>query len=363
MKGDTWTAEWIERRDPVTGQVVKQLTNYKGHSHHLYFTNPGWYENGRRLLFGSDRNNQTLLFSLDLETGEITQMTDRAQPSPPMHTSFLFTCVNSTQTEAYFWHGHDLVALDLHSLDERVLYHAPDGFQVNILNCTADGRFLCTGLFEDLSARFQVDLLHGYVGFREYWAARPLSRILKIAVDGSSAETVWEERSWIGHINTSPTQPHLLTFCHEGPWELVDNRIWGLDLNTGRVWKIRPREEEGERIGHEYWLADGESIGYHGRTSRGAIFGFIRYDNTERQEAVIAANSMHFHSNHRHLIVGDGTRDQPYILLWRWQGEQIEGPRVLCWHRGSFHIQEVHTHPQLTPDARVLFVYRLNKTF
>ncbi len=356
MKGKVWPAEWRERRDPLTGRVVRQLTDYKGHSHHLYFTNPGWYDEGRRLLFGSDRENRTNLFSLDLETGEITQLTDLAPLDPPQEISFLATSVNPTRPEAYFWYGQDLIALDLHSLEERVIYRAPDGFRVSMLNCTADGRSVCVGLFEDLSDRFQVELSHGYVGFYEYWEARPLSRIVEIATDGSRTEVVWEERYWIGHVNTSPTRPRLLTFCHEGPWQLVDQRIWGLDLDTGRVWKIRPREEEGERIGHEYWLADGETIGYHGTVGDRPIFGFIRYDNSERQEATIAAHSMHFHSNDRRLIVGDGSRDKPYLLLWRWEGEEIEGPRVLCGHRSSFHIQQTHVHPRFTPDGRhVLF--------
>ncbi|GAB4569029.1 MAG: oligogalacturonate lyase family protein [Anaerolineae bacterium] len=350
MKGQRWPAEWREHKDPMTGITVRQLTNYKGHSHHLYFTNPGWYDDGRRLLFGSDRNNQTSLFSIDLETGEILQLTDRPLPPPPAETSFLFTCVNPRQPEAYYWCGPELYAIDLHSLDERLIYRAPDGFLVNILNCTADGNFVCTGLYEDLSDRFPVDLLHGYVGFREYWQARPLSRVIKIAVDGSGAETVWEERSWIGHVNTSPTQPHLLTFCHEGPWHLVDNRIWGLNLETGEVWKIRPREAD-ETVGHEYWLADGIHIGYHGRRGDRHVFGIIRYDNTERREAAFAAHSTHFHSNDERLIVGDGTRDRPYLLLWRWVGEEIEGPRVVCVHRSSFHIQQTHVHPRFSPDG------------
>ena len=30
---------------------------------------------------------------------------------------------------------------------------------------------------------------------------------------------------WLGHLQFSPTDPHLLMFCHEGPWHKVD-RIW-----------------------------------------------------------------------------------------------------------------------------------------
>lgn len=69
-KGQMWLCEWDDFEDPLTGIQVRQLTNYKGHSHHLYFTNPGWYDNGEKLLFSSDRENRTNLFSIDLKSGD-----------------------------------------------------------------------------------------------------------------------------------------------------------------------------------------------------------------------------------------------------------------------------------------------------
>jgi oligogalacturonide lyase len=356
-----WAPELTTHTDPETGVTVRQLTNHKGHSHHLYFTNPGWHAGGTRLLFGSDRDNRTNLFSVDVATGEIDQLTDLDMPPPPGETSFLFACVNPLREEAYFWHGRRLLAVDLQSGDLRELWHAPDGFFTNMLNCTADGRHVCTGIYEDLSHKFKVDLLHGYVGFREYSAANPLSKVIRIATDGSGAEVMLEENAWIGHVNTSPTQPHLMTYCHEGPWQEVDNRIWGLDLSTGRGWKIRERTQPGERIGHEYWFADGIHVGYHGSHpanpdgSPGThLYGAVRYDDTERVEAPLTGASRHFHSNDLSLVVGDGLPQHPAIVLWRYDeaGKRFEGPRTLCTHRGSWHIQAVHVHPRFSLDGR-----------
>jgi oligogalacturonide lyase len=226
----------------------------------------------------------------------------------------------------------------------------------NMTNVTADGRYVCALVFEDLSDRFGVDLLHGYVGFEEYWAARPLSRIVRVDTESGAAETVFEEEYWIGHTNTSPTLPNLLTFCHEGPWHRVDNRIWGLDLDSGSAWKIRPGPE-GEAVGHEYWLSDGVRIGYHGTGLDGEHFyGSIRHDDTDRVEAPFPHGSTHFHSNDLSLIVGDGSRDAPRLLLWRYRNGSFEGPRVMLTHRGSFHTQILHVHPRFSPDAdEILF--------
>ena len=346
----TCPAEWRQFSDPVTGVSITQLTSYKAHSHHLYFTNPGWYAGGKKLLIGSDRGNRTNLFGVDLDDGTLTQLTDL--PELTREPTLLDTSKNPVREEAYLWANRVLLAVNLETGATRELYHAPAEFTTTMTNVTSDGRYVCTGLYEYLSHRFRVNLDHGYVGFREYWEARPLSRILRIAVDSGHADVVWEEPSWIGHINTSPTQPHLLTFCHEGPWNLVDCRIWGLDMDTGQVWKIRPTGPD-EAVGHEYWFKDGVHIGFHGTRNGQTIYGSIRYDNTEHVEAPFPVKtSWHFSSNGLDLVVGDSDAQAPYLLLWRFCHDRFDGPRILALHRGSFHVQVVHVHPCFTPDGR-----------
>ena len=270
--------EIIDRR---TGVPVTQLTNYKGHSHHFYFTNPGWFSNGQKLLFSSDRENRTNLFSVDLRDYTIQQLTDLEPVPLPREVEFFRACKNPVKEEAYFWHDRELKAFNLVTNDIRTIYELEDGWNISMSNCSADGKYVYFGTWEDLSHLFEVDLLRGYVGFAETWEAKPLSRIIKVAADGSSSEVVFEENYWIGHVNTSPTRPELLTFCHEGPWDKVDNRIWCLNSETKEVWKIRPRTHPDERVGHEYWYFDGETIGFHGSRPDGSAFlGHVRYDNS-----------------------------------------------------------------------------------
>jgi hypothetical protein len=52
------------------------------------------------------------LFSLDLGSGTITQLTEYSLPD---ESGFSFTCVNQTRDEAYFWRGNASVALDLNT--------------------------------------------------------------------------------------------------------------------------------------------------------------------------------------------------------------------------------------------------------
>lgn len=351
----TRPSETITYQDRKTGITVRQLTNYKGHSHHLYFTNPGWYDNQQKLLVGSDRAGETWLCSVELKTGQLTDILNVDQLAKGASAPLLFMSLNPVKSEAYFWCGQTMLAVDLTSGQTRPLYEIPPNYQPNISNVTADGKYVCSCCYESVGEGGSEGLLKGYLGFREYFLAKPHSQVLRMAVDGSGGQVVHEDHNWIGHVNTSPTQPHLLSFCHEGPWQEVAQRMWMLDMQSGDVWKLRPQQPE-DAIGHEYWLEDGQTVGYHGKVSGDPVFGFVRYDNSERIEQPFVYDSNHFHSNTRSLIVGDGAVRTNDVLLWHFDGQTFSTPRILCEHRGSRHIQQLHIHPRFSPDgSQVLF--------
>ncbi|ULT58196.1 oligogalacturonate lyase family protein [Neobacillus drentensis] len=364
-KGTKWPSEMKEFQDPITGACITQLTDYLAHSYHLYFTNNGWYDNGSKLLICSDRGNGTNLFSLDLKNGELTQITDLDKN---VSKGIQGTYINPVKNEAYFTYGKSIIAIDLDSFEEKVIFTLLQGYHFSNLSCTSDGKHLCFGLSEDLSKTINSNLSGGYVGFEETEAARPHCQICLLSFETGETKVIHEEKRWIGHVNASPTQPHLITFCHEGPWEKVDHRIWVLNINTGDVWKIREGEPN-QYAGHEYWHADGLHIGYHGFTESldrkdGKFLGYAKYDNSVFEEFEFPYQNMHIHSNDSTYIVGDGQQSSAYhgeryqdcIFLWKKTNEGMEGPRILCKHRGSFQIQQVHVHPRYTPDGtKILF--------
>lgn len=341
--GHTTPPEGRVFHDHETNTRIRQLTDWHAHSHHLYFTNSGLWDGGRRLLIASHRNNARNLYSAELASGQITQLTDFA---PDARANLLSGFVNPARDEAYFVSGREVRALDLRTGEQRTLYTSPGGYRSGNLSCTADGKTVCHVAQEDLSGRIRMDVGHGYVGFAEYSAARPRCRIVAIPTDGGPAREIHQEKFWLGHINTSPTLPDVLTFCHEGPWENIDQRMWVLSISTGKAEPLR-RQAPGETVGHEYWFADGERVGYHGTKDGVHRFGCIRWDNTDCREFDFPHGSTHFHSIDEHLIVGDGYRDRPWLLLWRLEDGKYRGPRRLLTHRGSWHVQLLHVHPRM----------------
>ncbi|WP_159881256.1 oligogalacturonate lyase family protein [Paenibacillus puerhi] len=350
-KGTVWPSERKTVIDRLTGIEVVQLTNYKAHSHHLYFTESGWYDGGQRLLLISDRGNSTNLFSLHVESGLLTQLTD--YPG----NDHLDACLLPDGSAAFVKVGRRLVRLDLRTLQEELRYEAPEGYHLGNASAAADGLSVLTCVQEDLSHRIRLDLGNGYVGHRELMEAAPHSMIVRIDARKGGAETIYEANRFITHINASPTQPWLLTFCHEGPWHLVDHRIWGLDLRTGEAWKIRERLEPREKVGHEFFYPDGVTVGYHGFREDGTnFFGSTRYDNTGMEETEFGFDTWHGYADGLGQAVVDGKDSVKTLSVWRRIEGGYEGPRMLCELRCSFHSQKVHAHPRFDADGkRLLF--------
>lgn len=139
----TFASEKRTFKDRITGANITQLTGYLGHSFHTYFTNNGWYDGNRRLLFTSDRDNATNLFSIQVESGEISQLTDFEPGSRP--TVRFTNDVNPKRPEVYYAIGREMRAVNLKTHEDRLLFKVPDGFNAKGGNVGADGTVYVRG--------------------------------------------------------------------------------------------------------------------------------------------------------------------------------------------------------------------------
>ena len=368
---ETFASESKITVDRTTGVKVRQLTGWRGHSVHPYFTDEGWYADGKKMLFMSDRNNARNIYSIEIESGEISRLTDfpAVMPLPgdreDVHCSL---DINKKRSEVYYRFGKEVFALNILTLETRLIYTIPEGFNFGGARPLACGDYIVSSLNEDLSKKVAANLSAGYVGMQDVFEAEQLCQIVRVHVETGEADIIWKEGCWVGHINPSPTQPHLITFCHEGPWHLVDNRIWVLDVNTGKATKIRERKQPGELIGHEYWFNDGVHIGYQchspqvgGDNERGVSwFGYVKYDGTGEVEADCAYprnTPDHVHSIDDKIFCSDTGKA---INIFRNNGGKFDGPRTLCMHDGSFFWGGHHPHPRITPDGKHV-VFNSNK--
>lgn len=381
-KGRVYSDGAFSYIDPKSGRRVHRLTSYRGHSSHLYFTDPCWIDGGRSFVFVSDREGRSNLFRYDFPAegasgGAITQLTNLAGSNLENERVFdnrpqgAYSEVNG---KYYYWWRSKLYELDVQTLAERIVFEADPRKVLGIHATTsADGRYLCNTLRDRVESDLP-ELEYPYFKFGELHPLQPPTQIIRVEIATGACEVVHEERCFITHVNHSPTLPEILTFCHEGPWNLVEQRIWGLNIRSGAVWKIRPQDDGRYSIGHEYWFADGIHVGYHGHPRPDAnagvehVYGYAKWDNSEGFETRFPFHSTHFASNDAELLVGDGTAAlptgapwevsaQPYIQLFRRAGAGYAGPKLLAVHRSTFNHQHSHCHPRFTPDgSNVVYV-------
>ena len=357
--GRNFPAEDETYTDPATGATVRRLTGYPDtDDYHLYFTEDGWYDDGRRLLFRSDRAGDRQLFSIDLESGLITQVTDVADFRGG-------TSIDHDASAAYVRVGEAVVRLDLDRfVFTDVLYESPEGYNLGDMDVNADGSALYLAVGEDVDVPRDDDWFDAMV------EAKPHTQILRVPIDGGEPEVLQETERWASsHVNASPTRPELFMYAEEGPWAVVENRIWTMNAETGETWQLRDVPEAGG-VGHEYWLQDGERVGYHGSLDdpqgRARVdepdpfMGSVRYDDTDRREMDLPQSVYaltHSHANTPKMHVCDGSfTDVPYAIVYRYNEatESYDGPHKLAtvdWREGS-----PHPHSRFSPDGeQVLF--------
>jgi len=115
---------------------------------------------------------------------------------------------------------------------------------------------------------------------------------------------------WINHLLFSPSDPTLLMYCHEGPWQAVD-RIWTIHTDGTHNQLMHRRHMAMEIAGHEFWGWDGETVYYDLQTPKGQDFflASINLQTDERTWYHLERNewSIHFNvSKDGALFAGDG---------------------------------------------------------
>lgn len=75
----------------------------------------------------------------------------------------------------------------------------------------------------------------------------------------------------LNHIQSSPTDPNLVLYCHEGEWHLVD-RIWTMHNDGTAIRLMHPRTMPYEIAGHEFFSHDGQQVWYDLQTPRSVEF-------------------------------------------------------------------------------------------
>ncbi len=346
--GEKFQSEAFFYTDDKTGAKLVRLTSGRYNSSHIYFTNNSLYDNYSKLVIISDRSGTPNYYSVDLNTYEITQVSDLPFVPFPDSRRLYEGIVDGKRNYLYFFLDDDLCRIDLMTYEMISVYKKPSDYEHHVVSCCDDSDYVYTSIYCKAQCPTRIDEQ------TTPYAPKPHSQIIKAKYDGSGYKVILEDMNWIAHVNVSPTDQHKITFCHEGTWHCVDNRIWGMDTESGKVWAIK--DPDGATVGHEFWYSDGKRIGYHGHLSGKRLFASCNFDGTPIQSTSFEGNTGQTFALDEKLIVGDGSAQGKYLRLWRLEGESYGAPRALCLHNCTFKTQSCHVHPRFFHDGkRVLF--------
>lgn len=176
---------------------------------------------------------------------------------------------------------------------------------------------------------------------------------------------------WVNHLLFSPTDPELLMYCHEGPWQKVD-RIWMIHTDGTHNTLIHKRTMLMEIAGHEFWGLDGETIWYDWQYPKGEDFFLAGYNLKTGQRTAyhLQRNEWGIHFNLTRdldLFCDDGgdpqqvarAKDGEWIELLRPElikggSDALNGPDF--WQAGVFHAERMvnmsHHYYREEPNVR-----------
>ena len=89
----------------------------------------------------------------------------------------------------------------------------------------------------------------------------PRCRLRYVEVATGKAHTVIEDNCWWGHAQLRPGDPDTILFCHEGPYDMIDARLW-LVKSDGSDYHCAREQPSDTIITHEFWMPGGDKIAY-----------------------------------------------------------------------------------------------------
>ena len=219
----------VEYRDPITGYQVRRYTDGPERNAKLYFTTENFSVDDKYFYFNKDVEGGLECYRADVETGEVTLITDKAYAGFALdrEKNVAYTCKN--ETEVY--------AVDLDTNEMTKIGDLPAGGKITgHLTSANTGRIACS-----------------------YHLANKIYALV-ILDPGQEARIVYRSDYRLGHAQICPTDENLIFYIHETEGDAFQ-RTFMCDVEEGyvRPWYV---EHPNEWITHEVWAADGTEMAF-----------------------------------------------------------------------------------------------------
>ena len=355
-KGKKIHLSFRSKIDSETGHEVIRLTSPHILCHRNYFYQKCFTADGEKLLFGGAFEGHWNYYLLDLSRQIATQLTEGEGDNT--FGGFL------SHDDRYLWYvknTRELRQVNLDNHEERILYVSdPQWVAYGTWVANSD----CTSLVGIEIKKTDWRPLTDWQKFRDFYFTRPECRLIRIDLRTGEHQVILQEKRWLGHPIYRPGDSQTIAFCHEGPRELIDARMWLTDPSGTQIRKVC-QHQPGESFTHEFWVPDGSAL-YYVAHQEGAAHRYLCAADPvtlENRRLRTIPPCSHLMSNHDGTrVVGDGAPhktgdiqlNDPFIWVFDLQNGQ---QHAICRHDTSWKVldgdrQVTHPHPSFSPDGR-----------
>lgn len=363
--------------DKTTGAKVERLTDPAITCHHMYFYAHMTTRDGKKLLYSPEIDGERQVFCMELETGDAVQLTE-GEGVDDWGAEF-----TADEKSVIYHQGQDIWLLSLADLTRRRIYSAPEGWHLRDIGVSRDEPVL---VLIEMAENTMAAAIGGtsWNFFAENCRAKPLCRIVCVNIKTGEREVVHEERCWLGHPQIRPGDAETIMYCHEGPFDMIDARMW-LISRTTHVPRCCREQPDGIILTHEFWEPDGSKLAFvYRELGKDGVEEIHEIDPDTLHENVLMPCHTYAHCICDHagrFFVGDAQGDTTPIHLQK--EEDIQARKnsgkvlddnlylidragrqeiKLAYHGTSWSArwgtpQDAHPHPCFSEDGRyVIFV-------
>ncbi|MBL5899612.1 PD40 domain-containing protein [Lelliottia amnigena] len=356
MKGKIIPLNFRTRLDTETGHEVIRMTPPHIICHRNYFYQKCFTQDGSKIIFGGAFEGHWNYYLLDIEKQQATQLTEGAGDN-----TFGGFLSDDDKSLWYVKNSRELRRVDLESFEEHVVYEVDDEW---VAYGTWVANSDCTKLVGIEIKKSDWQPLTDWSKFRAFYFTQPECRLINIDLCTGEPRVILQEKRWLGHPIYRPFDDNTVAFCHEGPRDAIDARMWLINEDGSNLRKVR-QHAPGESFTHEFWVPDGSALYYVAHKENDPqryLFSANPHSLDNRQLMAIPPCS-HLMSNFDgSLIVGDGaphntgdiSLNDPFI----WVFDIAAGTqKAICQHNTSWKVldgdrQVTHPHPSFSPDNK-----------
>lgn len=329
---------WI---DDSTGCEITQWTSIST-NYHPYFTVESFIDDQTAIII-SGRTGKRQLYKLNLENGEMIQMTAASNYRNMDHLPQYKTI--------WYLDGKLLVSINTVTLKSEVIHDFSNfAYRIGSFSVTCDAKWFVFAV----NKKEQTPSDLGYGPFAIYKLSLDDKKITQISLDYGFN---------IGHVQTNPVDPNLILFCWQ--WEkfgrplLVGHspiRTWWINIDGSDGGPFI--QEFGTQRTHETWTSDGKSIAFVSKYRMGeklgkhflglqSIDGKINYRYWEQ----VSPGHQNIFNDNKHWIVDCFDNDESLLALIRIDKDKVVNKKVLFRHGSSITGQDSHPHPRFSTNG------------